>query len=130
VPIFDISERNAFLDNQYGPSHGAAAPASHDLAMFNGDPMFGGVEITGPGYARVTIPNDATWAAAVDGMKSTSASFPAPTGAWDEATHWGLYNGTALGFTDSFDTPLDVTGASPSGPLVQITIYFADDAGA
>jgi hypothetical protein len=45
-------------------------------------------------------------------------------------THWGLFNGTALGENDAFAEVLDVSAASGTGPQVQISIYFADDAGA
>jgi hypothetical protein len=130
VPVYDVAERNAFLDNQFGPNHGASAPSSHDVALFNGDPANGGTEISGNGYARVTVPNDSTWPVAADGQKTRPVTFPAPTAAWGEVTHWGLYNGTVLGFYDALDSPGEVTAASSQGPTVQVAIYFSDNAGA
>lgn len=42
-------------------------PTSYDLGLFTGDPNGSGVECTGTGYARITIPNDGTSWGAVTG---------------------------------------------------------------
>lgn len=123
MPISDSAERVNFITSYYGAT--GTVPTSFDVALFNGDPTFDGVEITGPGYARVTIANNGTtWTTSGDQVVA-EVTFPAPTGAWDEATHFGLYNGAALGETDAFDSPLDVTGAG-AAPVVEVVIYFGD----
>jgi hypothetical protein len=126
VPLGDVTEKNAVLDSMFGVSASSAMAASHEVALFAGVPPDGGVEITGPGYARVTIPNDATWPAAADAMKTVIATFPAPTGAWDEATCWVLFNGTAITAWEQFTAPLDISGAG-AGPAVSVTVYIPDE---
>jgi hypothetical protein len=122
----DIAAMNALLDAGYGTTAAAGIPTSHDLALFYGDPKFGGVEITGGGYARVTVA-DSDWLAAANGEKSTRfMEFPATTDEWSsEATHWALFDGADLWDSGPLAEPLDVTGVG-SGPLVRVTVRFAD----
>lgn len=126
MPLGDVAEKNAFLDNQFGTSHGSAAPSSHALALFTDNPYDGGVEITGPGYARVTLTNSSGWPAATDGQKTRTATFPTPTGAWDDASCWVLFNSTAVTAWERITT-LEVSGAG-AAPTVDVTIYIPDDA--
>lgn len=129
MPIRDVAAMNASLDNDYGTTRGPNAAASHDLALFVGDPLLGGVEVTGGGYARVAVAA-AAWAAAVDGMKETTnpVAFPATTAAWaNAATHWALYAGTVMWDCGPLVEPLEVTGAG-SGPLVQVAVFYDDSA--
>lgn len=121
--IRDIAARNASLDNDYGPNRGPNAADSHQLALFDAD----GVELdstSAPGYARVTVAPSA-WPAAVDGTKSTTVTFPAPTGEWEPAVSWQLVgdDGHVWDTADLAD-PLLVTAASPVGPVVAVTVFY------
>lgn len=133
MPIRDTAAMNASLDNDYGATHGPNAPDSHDLALFDDDPSLDGLELTdtdSPGYARVAIPNDATWAPAADGSKSlvVPAQMPDPTDAWVEATHWGLFDGSTLWDYGPLTEPLEVTAAG-DGPLVSPVVFYDDSVG-
>lgn len=132
MPMRDEAARNASLDNDYGPTAGPNAPAGgHDLALFVGDPMTIGVEVSGPGYARVNVP-PGKWLPAFGGMKRTDGPvlFPAAMDEWDGiVTHLGLFwAGTeVLGDTVPLAEPVAITGAGP-GPEVNVSIYYNDDA--
>lgn len=129
MPIRDLAAMNASLDNDYGTTHGPNAPASHDLALFDGDPLLDGVELTdvdSPGYARVSIPA-ASWAPAVDGQKSLTApaQLPDPTDAWVEASHWALLDGSTMWDCGPLSEVLEVTAAG-DGPLVSPVVFYDD----
>lgn len=93
-------EKDRALDLYYGANKGAIASASHQLALFAGDPRTTGVEMDSVGaYARVTILNNGTnWPAASAGAKTCAEqTFPTSTAAWTvggfaaAATHWQLF---------------------------------------
>src|SRR5690349_21683106 len=111
--IRDTAAQNKSLDNDYGATKGANAPASHALALFAGDPNLDGTELTATGgYARATVANNGTnWPAAADGVKVAAAqAFPTSTGPWsDVATHWALFDGTTCWDTGVLDEEIDVT---------------------
>lgn len=128
MPIRDVAAQNASLDNDYGTTRGPNAAASHDVALFIGDPMNDGVEVTGSGYGRVTVPATG-WALADDGFKTLTVpvEFPPPSGAYpDSVTHWALWAGSVMWDCGPLTEPLDVTGASPSGPHVSVTVFYND----
>lgn len=130
MPIRDSDARRKSLLNDYGTDAAADAPASHDVALLAGDPMVaavdgGGVEVTGGGYARVTVAQ-ADWTD--DGVEtlSVTVTFPDSTGEWDEATHWALYGADGLWWDcGELAEPLVVTGAG-DGPIVQIDLFYGD----
>lgn len=129
MPIRDVAAMNKSLDNDYGTTRGPNAPLSHALALYVGDPVVDGVEVSGGGYARVTI-LPADWAAATDGEKSLTApaEFAAPTDTWgDTITHWALVGADGLVWdTGTLTEPLDVTSAALRGPLVSVTVFYDD----
>lgn len=126
MPIRDALARRKSLRNDYGTNRAADAPASHDAALFAGDPMEDGVEITGLGYARVEV-LPADWADDETEAIVAVVSFPAPGGEWDEATHWALYGDDGNWWDcGEFDTPVLITTASATGPLVRIPVMYAD----
>lgn len=128
MPIRDVAAMNASLDNDYGTTRGPNAAAEHALALFVGDPLVDGVEVTGGGYARVTVAA-ADWSPAADGEKSTTepVAFPATTGEWpDSVTHFALIAaGEVMWDAAPLAEELVVTGAGP-GPVLNVTIFFAD----
>ncbi len=121
MPIRDVAVMDDFLDLMLGSE-------TWELALFDGDPMTDGVELSGSGYGRVTIA-PADWAAAVDGAKSLTvpATLPAPTDAWDDASHWALFrvSDDAMGPTAELTEALEVTGPG-DGPTIQPTVFFDD----
>lgn len=123
----DIAAMNSLLDSGYGTTRAAGCPSSHELALFYGDPKFGGTEMASVGgYARVTV-DETDWLAAADGEKQTALlQLPDTTDEWpDEATHWGLLDGSTLWDSGPLAVPLVVTGSGP-GPIVRATVRFAD----
>lgn len=127
MPIRDAAARRKSVRNDYGTDRASDAPASHQVALFNGDPMTGGVEVTGPGYARTTV-LPADWVNDPDDPEKVyaTATFPAPTGEWAEATHWALLGSDALWWDCApFDEPLVITGAGVA-PVVRLELFYAD----
>lgn len=141
--LLDVAAQNASLDNDYGATKGPNSPASLELALFNGDPTLGGVEMDAVGgYAAVSMTNDGTnFPAAADGQKvCAEQTFATPTGEWtaagvaDTATHWCLRDsstGTVWDYdvlTEEVNVEIDDdTGAIVGGPVkVQPIIYYGD----
>lgn len=128
--LLDTAAQNASLDNDYGATKGANAPASHEVALFDGDPSNGGAELTSTGgYARVTVTNNGTnWPAAADGAKtSATVTFPTATAAWsDTATHFVLFDHADSvtrwdsGLLDN-EASVDVAGTVVAATL---TVYY------
>lgn len=101
MALLDVGPRNASLDMSYGALKGTSAAASHQLALFDEDPSNGGVEISGGGYARVTVTNNGTnWPAASNGAKTGAVqTFPTSTGAWSTTAKWWCLIDAADGTT-------------------------------
>lgn len=120
---------NRWLASFFGPDRSAVAPGSWDVALFVGDPESGGVEQTGPGYARVTLSSAAfpAYADLVDGSTSAVVTFPPATGEWpDDCTHWALFGPTGrMGPSGELGVPVEV-GAAGSFDPVQVTVFFVD----
>ena len=80
-------------------------PSVLAVALYTGAPSDagGGTEVSGNGYARVTVnPADANWAAPAGGNGTTSnvgvVSFPTPTGAgWGNVTHFAIFDAASAG---------------------------------
>lgn len=121
MTLLSATEQNRSLALFYGASRGAGSSATHELALFTGDPRTGGTELTATGgYARVSITNDGTnWPAPSGGMiLGADQTFAASSGAWsDTATWWVLYAVDSGEMADGM--PLDdeidvsVTGETP-----------------
>lgn len=125
MALVSVAERNRALDLYYG----TGVPASFALALFNGDPANGGVEVTGTGgVARATVANDvATWPAAATGAKTSAPiTFSTSTGAMsDTATWWVLFNGADMGDSRPLDTEVDVLAAG-AVVSVRLTVNYED----
>lgn len=99
---------NALLDLVLGGGS-YTPPANVWVALYTEAPTDagGGLEVSGPGYDRVQVANDATqWPAAASGLKSNGEwiDFPPATGVWgtvvafaihehatnDDILYWGL----------------------------------------
>lgn len=126
MPIRDTEAMNASLDNDYGATAGPASPAQWDLALFTSDPIFGGAEVTVEnGYTRTTF-DQADWEPASDGKKRVTVAMAAPTGTWDTATHFGVFEAGTETMWDCapLSEPLDVTGAADDGPVVTAVVFY------
>lgn len=117
------------IDAVLGRLRGAAAPAlSASLALYNGDPLSGGTELSGPGYARLGLsPSD--WAAPADAgggsrrlVSSGVLEFTAAAGAsWGSATHWAVVDGGGVRWRGALPAPVSVVEGNriiiPSGAI-------------
>lgn len=126
MAIIDVEAMNASLANDYGPTRGPNAAASHLLALFDAHPWQGGVEIGGTGYTRAVI-LPAGWSTPADGSMTATGTFGTPTGDWDEASHWVLIDPATdvMWDADALDVPLVVT-AGGTAPQVIVTVYHPD----
>jgi hypothetical protein len=133
MPLLSTTAMCRSLDDDYGTGRAAGTPASHELVLFYDDPSLQDdptdVELSGGGYARVTIANGSAWAPAADGLKTTVAAVQLPdtTAEWvNEATFFGLYGADGHWWDyGPLTSPLEVTGAGP-GPLVTPTVFYDD----
>lgn len=127
MPLGDVSYQDAALDAVVAswPSSGA------EYALFVGDPLAGGTELTSTGgYARVAFaPADLD--AAADGAKAWAApiDFGTSTGAWsDVATHFAIIDGSDL-FVYTDDLP-DEIAVDETGTAVTATpaaLFFQEE---
>lgn len=88
----DVAAQNAALDALLSRDI-SGLPTAYEVALFNGHPLDGGVELDAVGgYARALINADLTdFPAASDGRKnSISVSFGIPTGAWSDTAPYAL----------------------------------------
>lgn len=99
MSLFDVSER-AILDSLFG----SGSPTSYELGLSTAAPTEGGTlsEVSGGGYARVTLTSNATvFPPASTSLGVTTKSngvtinFVAATGSWGVVTHWFLYDPVA-----------------------------------
>ena len=113
------------LDHLYGgPDY--TRPATVYVALFADAALT--TELSGNGYARAAVPNNATnWPAATGGSKANGAAivFAAATGDWAQAGAWGLYDASAGGnllYTGALAAPVTVlngeTARFAAGDLV------------
>jgi hypothetical protein len=120
---------NKLLDHVYGgPDY--PRPATVYVALFTAAPTDsgGGTEVSGPGYARVGVTNNATnWPASSGGSKSngTTITFPTATGAWGSVGSFATYDSESGGnllHWGTVDTPksydVDDVASFPPGTLV------------
>lgn len=128
MPLASVAAQNASLDNDYGTTRGPNAADSHELALFSGDPMLGGVEISGGGYVRATV-LPADWGAAAGGAKSATVTFPDTTSEWlTNVTHWLLLDAadsTTRWDSASFAEAGEITDMG-DGPVATVTVFYPD----
>lgn len=92
---------NVILDHMLGgPDY--VRPATVYISLYTVAPTDGGggTEVSGPGYTRVTVTNNATnWPAAAGGVKSngTVITFPLPTGSWGNVVSFGIHDALSGG---------------------------------
>ncbi len=99
------------------------------LALFDGDPQGAGTELSGNGYARVSVVSG-NWDAAAAGAKSNSAkkSFPQATGDWNGGSaisHWALMDAATNGNVLASDA-LSVAKVVQSGDTPEFEIGDLD----
>lgn len=129
MPIGDVTQKQKVLDSLLGVDASSAMPASHEVALYTGDPYDAGTETDYPGYARVTVDNDATWPAAdADATKTVELDFPDATdAASDDITTWVMFDGSDIFAWEFLDDPIAIDGAGVLD-TVGVTVYVPDDA--
>lgn len=94
MTLGSVKGKNISLDACYGSGHASDWPSTVYLHLFAGDPTIGAPEVSGGGYAPVTITNDSThWPNAMGGLKvnGISETLPTSTGPWSApATYFWL----------------------------------------
>lgn len=101
-------------------------PATLYVALYTSAPSDGGggTEISGNGYARVAVTNNATnWPAASGGQKSngTAITFSVATGSWGTVVAFGLFDASTGGNLLMWAT-LGTSKAISSGQAAQFPI--------
>jgi hypothetical protein len=137
MALVSIPAQNASLDNDYGATKGPNAAAAHEVALYAGDPLTGGVELdSAGGYARPVVSNDGTTWAAADGGAKTSAvvTWDVSTAEWTSAgdpavaDYFLLIDSATGDFWDSglLSDPIsvDAAGATPSAVL---TVFYDNE---
>jgi hypothetical protein len=127
MPLVDVDAMNRSLDNDYGTTRGSNAAASHTLELWSGDPIEGGAEVVGSGYAAQTVmPSD--WDPAENGAKSIAVDVDYPIAGedWGTVTHWLLRgdDGTAWDAAALAEPLPVVEGASLHFSAGTITVYY------
>ncbi|WP_407280620.1 hypothetical protein U5817_10070 [Aromatoleum evansii] len=100
-------------------------PLALYVALFTADPGETGSlaqEVTGGSYARVACgPSDATWNLPVGGdttfTNAAAVTFPAPTAAWGDVTHFGICDASTGGIclaSGALDTPTTIGSGAPA----------------
>jgi hypothetical protein len=131
MTLLDTAAQDISLDNDYGATKGSTAPASLEVALFTGNPLLGGTELTSAGgYVRPVVANDGTtWPTAASGGAKTMApvTFPAPTGAYSDTATWFVLIDHADSTTrwdgQELSEEIDITAAGPAFQI-QPKVYY------
>lgn len=130
MPGFSDYTELKILDHVFG---GVAwnPPSTYFIALFTVSPNVetgaGGTEVSGGGYARVSVANNTTnFPPAVAGSKSNGSvfTFPTPTSTWGTVVAMGFYDGSGnLIAAQSLITAKTINSGDPvSFPINSITI--------
>jgi len=129
MALTDPDAQDVALDAVYGDGKAAGAPTSIEVALFNGDPDNGGVELDAGvgGYARLVLANTtANFPDAAGGLKSVPVDFGTATAAYfDQVTHWQFLDhadSTTRYDSGRFASAITVTGPGPVAGVC--TVYF------
>lgn len=122
------------LANDFGPTRGPNSPDFFEVALYDDNPEFDGVELTDadcPGYARFTVDND-DFTAVTEGVQIVvlAEDLPEPTGSWTKSARWAvLLNSTDD--TEAWDyseiDPMRATAAGPFEDDFELTVFYSDD---
>lgn len=115
-------------------------PLTLYIALFKADPGEAGTltqEVTGGSYARVACgPSDATWGLPTGGDKTfknaAAVTFPAPTAAWGDVTHFGVCDASTGGIclaSGALDTPTTIASGAPAPQFAagDLRVVFSGD---
>jgi hypothetical protein len=125
----DTAAQDAGLKAWFGDGRALSVPASWEVALFTGHPLYGGTELTSAGgYAPIVVANtSANFPDPVSGVVQATATFPAPTDAWsDVATHYELreVGGGPVWWVGVLAEPgLDIDAAGPARSI-QVAIQW------
>lgn len=101
MSLGSTAAKNVVLRGTYGTSRSSLAPATIDVRLYVGDPAGAGVEMTGGGYAPVTLANsDANMGVPTTGLLTpATVTYATSTGAWSGGTppdHWAITDGAGV----------------------------------
>lgn len=87
-----VAAQNGALAGIFGDNKGSTAPTSFDAHLFEGDPTAGGTELTGTGYAPVTVTNTSANLGDPSGGQLGPFSIDFGTGAadWGTPDYWAF----------------------------------------
>lgn len=126
MPMLDDEAADAVLASRYGASRAANMPDAHTLELWDGNPnVAGSAELPATnGYAAADVA-PADWSTPAARKTTALVTFDAPTGPWPTATYWVLRGDDGYGYDYGTTTEqVDVTGASPAGPQVAVTVFY------
>ena len=116
----DPAAQNAGLAAWFGDGHAAGMPDTWEIALYNGHPVIGGVELASAGgYEWLVVANtSANFPDPVDGVITTPGlTWPDPTGAFsDTATHYVLIDhadGATRWFVGALGQDIYIADAQP-----------------
>lgn len=129
MPVPSVTTQNQILDAWLGPDRAAGTEAAYDLELWAGDPRnVGSLEVSGGGYAAVSVDSD-DWGPASGGRTSTTTAvqFPTATDAYDRsASHYALRDTTTgdIAFCAPLGEVLTVTGPRDPGPRITPIVFI------
>lgn len=133
----DIAARNDALACMFGDARSTRAPATWEVALFDGDPLTTGVELTaGGGYAPKAVANTtANWPEPANGaITAAPIDWGTSTGAWsDTATHFVIRRPGTTGqgwYSRALAEAITVAAAGVVVPPIKpvVTLNQEDDA--
>jgi hypothetical protein len=129
MSLGSVRARDMCLDANYGSQHASNWPSTVYLHMFQGDPTLGAPEISGGGYAPISVPNDSShWPNATSGLKvnGQAEAFPTSTGAWSApATYFWITDAAAQLLPPAAPTVTNVGTAGVTNAQYVVTVLNA-----
>lgn len=111
-----VYARNKMVDHVLGTTAWPASPTAVYLALFSGDPIGAGTEVSGNGYARKAISFGAASSRAV--TQNTVTTFDEATGTWGTIDNYAIYDaltsGNMLAYGALSSSRSIVSGNTPS----------------
>jgi hypothetical protein len=108
---------SSMFGNEFVVPH-TLSPANWIFALYIGDPLVAGVEVSEPDYYRVTLSNGTVWGAAADpymiALDTFLLEFPPCQTDWGIVTHMGMINGDTdqLEHVVELDDPLNLVAGN------------------
>lgn len=119
-----VYARNKIIDHILGTTGWTASPTTVYVALFVGDPIGAGSEVSGNGYAREAISFAAASSRSV--AQDTGITFTEATGPWGSVDYYAIYDaltsGNMLAYGALSSSRSIVSGNTPSIASGEITV--------